>query len=53
MTAPKTPDVQIAAKNGTFKGKFTPNIAGSVTPKKAETPDVNANPSSFAIFRRL
>ena len=35
-------DVDIAAINGYFRGKFTPNIAGSVTPNIPEIPDVNA-----------
>lgn len=50
IMAPKTLDVQIAAKKGTFNGKFTPNIAGSVTPKNADTLEVNAKPSSLPFY---
>ena len=51
--APNTQDVDIAAINGYFKGKFTPNMAGSVTPNIPEIQDVNAKPSSLTILRRL
>lgn len=47
--APVTIVVKMAAKNGYFNGKLTPNIAGSVTPKKPEIPDVIAKPCSLFI----
>ena len=53
IKAPKIHDVVIAAINGYFNGKLTPNIAGSVTPKNPETPEVTASPCSLAILRFL
>src|SRR5699024_5907640 len=51
MFAPKSPPttdvVSIAAMNGYFSGRLTPNIAGSVTPSQPEIPEVIARPSSF------
>ena len=40
----------IAPINGYLNLRFTPNIAGSVIPKSADTPAADATPFNFLLF---
>lgn len=48
MTTPAIAEPITAEIKANLKRKFTPNIAGSVMPSHAETPDVKDNPFNFS-----
>src|SRR5690625_6177749 len=50
MNAPASEDPITAAINGYLNRKLTPNIAGSVTPSQADTPDDPDSPLVRSLF---